>query len=117
MKRQRDPPPMFFARLEPASSDMKVSFNPWAERELNDAAQYYELESPGLGAAFLSEVERACTAITEYPEAAPVVLGSIRRRLLRRFPYALLYRLRPDVVRVLAVMNLKRRPTYWVARA
>ena len=75
------------------------------------------MTSPGLGAAFLSEVEHSCNAITEYPEAAPVVLGSIRRRLLRRFPYALLYILQPDAVRILAVMNLKRRPAYWVGRS
>ena len=69
---------------------MQISFNPQAERELDDAAQYYDLESPGLGTAFLSEVEYSCTRIVEYPEAAPLVHGSIRRRLLRRFPYALL---------------------------
>jgi hypothetical protein len=49
---------------------MTISFHPLAERELNDAAQYFEHESQGLGAAFLSEVERASTLITEYPEAA-----------------------------------------------
>lgn len=40
----------------------------------------------------------------------------IRRRLLRRFPYALLYKVKADAVCILAVMNLKRRPTYWVDR-
>jgi plasmid stabilization system protein ParE len=96
---------------------MQISFNPLAERELNDAAQYYELESPGLGTAFLAEVEQSCSRITEHPEAAQVVLGSIRRRLLRRFPYALLYSVRGDTLRILAVMNLKRRPTYWIGRS
>ena len=95
---------------------MTISFHPLAERELNDAAQYYELESPGLGAAFLTEVEDSCTRITEYPESAPVVRGTIRRRLLRRFPYALLYGIHGSAVRVVAVMNLKRRPMYWVGR-
>jgi toxin ParE1/3/4 len=96
---------------------VNVSFNPLAEQELNDAAQYYELESPGLGAAFLTEVQRCCDGIAEYPEAGHIVLGSIRRRLVRRFPYAILYTTRPGVVRVLAVMNLKRRPAYWVGRS
>ena len=73
---------------------MNVSFNPLAEQELNDAAQYYDLESPGLGAAFLTEVQRSCKAITEYPKAGPVVAASIRRRLVSRFPYALLYTVR-----------------------
>jgi len=93
-----------------------VSFNPLAERELNDAAQYYELESQGLGAAFLAEVERCCAAIIEHPEAGRAIRGAVRRRLTSRFPYAILYTLRPGVVRVVAVMNLKRRPAYWVGR-
>lgn len=76
---------------------MRISFNALAERELNEVAQFYERD-------------------TEYPEAARVVLGSIRRRLLRRFPYAVLYRLYGDSVRILAVMNLKRRPVYWIGR-
>ena len=96
---------------------MQISFNPLAERELNDAVQYYELESPGLGASFLSEVEHSCNRITEHPEAAPIVLGSIRRRLLRRFPYALLYSIHQDSIRILAVMNLRRRPAYWIGRS
>jgi plasmid stabilization system protein ParE len=70
---------------------MRISFNPLAERELNEAAQYYEVESPDLGAAFLTEVERAYTLLTEYPESGPVVRGAVRRRVLPRFPYALLY--------------------------
>ncbi len=91
-------------------------FHRLANRELNEAAQYYELESPDLGAAFLSEVERCLQLIAEHPEAGMILRGSGRRRLLRRFPYALLYTIKPDGVRILAVMNLKRRPAYWVGR-
>ena len=47
---------------------MNISFNPLAEQELNDAAQCYELESAGLGAALLTEVQRCCGAIVEHPE-------------------------------------------------
>jgi hypothetical protein len=36
--------------------------------------------------------------------------------LIRRFPYALLYSVGSGNIRVLAVMNLKRRPMYWVGR-
>ena len=95
---------------------MNVSFHPLAERELNDAAEYYESNGAGLGAAFLTEVQRCCEGMFEYPSAGLVMTGSVRRRLIRRFPYALLYRIREDQVRILAVMNLKRRPGYWVGR-
>jgi hypothetical protein len=41
--------------------------------------------------------------------------GDVRRRLLR-FPYALLYKSKPSGIRILAVMNLRRRPAYWIGR-
>ena len=93
-----------------------LEFHWLADRELNEAAQYYELESPGLGSSFLKEVDRCLRSIEEHPEAGPVLRGSVRRRLLRRFPYALLYKIKPSSIRILAVMNLKRRPTYWASR-
>ena len=96
---------------------MTVSFHELAERELNDAAQYYESESAGLGAAFLTEIERSCGLIVAHPQSAPMVTDSIRRKLVRRFPYALLYSMQRETIRILAVMNLKRRPGYWVGRA
>lgn len=95
---------------------MRVTFNELAERELNDAAQYYEHEEPGLGAAFLTEIRRCAEAVAEYPQAGPIVLGAIRRHLCQRFPYALLYSIQGEELRILAVMNLTRRPGYWVGR-
>lgn len=95
---------------------MIASFHDLAKVELNEAAQYYEAETPGLGAAFLAEVERSIATLIEHPESGPVVRGFVRRRVLRRFPYGLLYRVRSDQIRILAVMNLKRRPAYWIGR-
>jgi hypothetical protein len=83
---------------------------------LVDAAQYYEQESPGLGTLFLDAAERCEQAILEYPNAGTVLQGEIRRRLFPTFPFAYLYRVVEGRVRILAVMNLKRRPTYWVGR-
>ena len=91
-------------------------FHALADRELNEAAQYYEAESLGLGFAFLMEVERCMEAIVENPEAGQIQIGSVRRRLIRRFPYALLYIIKPIGIRILAVMNTKRRPMYWAGR-
>lgn len=93
---------------------VRAGFHKLAERELNEAAQYYELETPGLGVAFLNEVEECQRSIEQHPEAGTVVQGRVRRRLLHRFPY--LYSITPRRIRILAVMNLKRRPAYWVGR-
>ena len=94
----------------------ELPFHRLADLELNEAIGYYELERPGLGAAFLNEVERCVRSISEHPEAGPVIKADVRRRLLHRFPYGPLYSLKPDGIRILAVMNLKRRPSYWVGR-
>ncbi len=96
---------------------MHASFNELAERELNDAARYYERERSGLGSAFIAEIERATAMILDHPEASPTILGDIRRRLCHRFPYGLLYAIKAEEIRILAVMNLKRRPGYWAGRA
>ena len=94
----------------------RASFHPLAERELIDAAQYYEHESPGLGSLFLDAAERCELTIIEHPQAGPIIQGEVRRRLMQTFPYALLYTVSPLVVRILAVMNLRRRPMYWIGR-
>ena len=94
----------------------RASFHPFAERELLDAAQRYELESPGLGASFLDAAERCERAIIEHPRAGQVIAGDVRRRLVQTFPFALLYTVAPEGVRIVAVMNLKRRPMYWCGR-
>jgi toxin ParE1/3/4 len=95
---------------------VRVTFNELAERELNDAAQYYNEVHAGLGTSLIAEVERCTQAIVEFPESSPSVLGAIRRRLCLRFPYALLFTVTGDELRILAVMNLRRRPAYWVGR-
>ena len=94
----------------------RPEFHRLADRELNEAALYYDLENPGLGSSFLEEVDRCLQSIENHPEAGVILRGSVRRRLLRRFPYALLYKIKPSSIRILAVMNLKRRPAYWVGR-
>ena len=94
----------------------RPEFHRLAEYELNEAAQYYNLEDLGLGAAFLEEVDRCLQSIQAAPEAGAILRGTVRRRLLRRFPYALLYKIKPSGIRIVAVMNLRRRPAYWVGR-
>jgi toxin ParE1/3/4 len=92
-------------------------FNPLAEQELFDAANYYQKQEFGLGLRYLDEVEQAINFIVRYPEAGFQVRGSIRRILLPKFPYFLVYRVLPDQqIRILAVAHHKRRPEYWSTR-
>jgi plasmid stabilization system protein ParE len=87
-----------------------------AEQEMLDAARYYESQAAGLGADFLSKVQNAVKDIAEHPEMWPVIRFEIRRRLVHRFPYGILYRIGPEEVVVVAVAHLRRHPTYWIGR-
>ena len=93
-----------------------LSIHEAAEAEINEAADFYDIESPGLGSVFIDEIQRAIGSISEFPEAAPLVRGRVRKRLVAKFPYALVYSVRPDEIRILAVAHQKRRPFYWRGR-
>jgi len=93
-----------------------LRFDAAAERELREAVDFYDTESPGLGDVFLAEVEHALTQVEAFPEASESLRDGVRRRLLHTFPYALLYSLRVDEVRILAVAHQRRRPFYWEDR-
>ena len=95
---------------------MTAIFLPPAEEEMIAAAQYYQQQSAGLGSEFLIEVERTVAAILAYPEAASRVKKDTRRRLLKRFPFGILYAVAADEVVIVAVMHLRRRPGYWEDR-
>ena len=94
----------------------RVSFHRFARRELSDAAYYYDIANPGLGKSFIAAVERTCRSIAENPTAGTAIVGTLRRRLVKRFPYALLYSVESGNIRILAVANLRRRPMYWIDR-
>ncbi len=81
-----------------------------------DRLGFHRLAARELRSSFLDEVNRCLQSIEDHPEAAMILRDSVRRRLLRGFPYALLYKIKPSGIRILAIMNLKRRPTYWVGR-
>jgi len=93
-----------------------VIFLPEAEREMLEAAEYYESQASGLGVDYLSEVERTAQAISESPMGWPIVEGEIRRRLVQRFPFGVLYRIDPEEVVIVAVAHLRRKPGYWRKR-
>lgn len=94
----------------------RLEFHESADLELNEAADFYDLRSPGLGGAFLDEVERGLGHIARHPGGAALALGAVRKRILARFPYSILHSVSEDRIRILAIAHQKRRPFYWRRR-
>ena len=95
---------------------MTVIYHPEAEAEMIEAAQFYARRVAGLGAEFLAAVDEAVSGIMEAPDRWRTVEKDVRRYLLRRFPFAILYRVMPDHLRILAVKHHSRQPDYWRGR-
>jgi toxin ParE1/3/4 len=94
-----------------------IRFDPAAQRELNEAADFYDAEDPGLGGAFLDAAERAFEQIQAFPESSPISLAPVRTKVLSAFPFSVIYWVTDDeVIIVLALAHHRRRPEYWRAR-
>jgi toxin ParE1/3/4 len=93
-----------------------VEFHPEAQDELVSAASFYERQSPGLGLDFIQTVRRTYERIQESPAIGRRFGRRLRRLLLPKFPYGLLYRIEPERIYIVAVMHLRRRPGYWRSR-
>ena len=96
---------------------MIYQFHPEAQAEHLETVAYYETQRPGLGASYLAEFESVLELVCEAPTRYPIELGpDVRRVLLRRFPFTVLFRESDGAVQVLAVAHHRRRPWYWLSR-
>ncbi len=96
---------------------MKWEFHPDAEQELTESTLRYESEISGLGLRFAREVERVVELILEDPALGVRVQGEIRRFVLRRFPFSVVYAVASGILYVLAIAHDSRRPGYWRTRS
>jgi plasmid stabilization system protein ParE len=95
---------------------MSVRFLAPAEEEMLEAAFYYEMQVEKLGTNFLDIVEAAAAEIAGNPDVWPEIEKGIRRILIRRFPYSILYAFDKNEVIIVAVMHQKQKPRYWLGR-
>ena len=96
---------------------MTPIFDPLAAKEYVDAFDCYEAEEEGLGEKFRSAVWAAIKILERSPHIGQEVRPGIRKILLRRFPYKLIYAVSETAVYIIAVAHGHREPDYWVDRA
>ena len=95
---------------------MPVEYHEAAEEELLHEIGYLELQAAGLGRRLFAEVQRAENLISRFPELAPETSHGIRKCLLRKFRYSLIYTIEKDRLLILALAHHSRRPGYWIDR-
>ena len=97
--------------------NLPVSIRPEAEADILDAFQWYEAQSPGVGIDFLRCLESSLAAIGSMAQMYGIVFRTIRRALVRRFPYAVFYVYDKKRITVIAVMHASRHPRRWQSRS
>ena len=94
-----------------------VIFTQRARAELIDAQHWYENEASGLGRRFRAAVDTVVERMSATPRQFHVIYKSVRRVLLRRFPYALMFVIEADeTLTVIACFHGSRDPVHWQKR-
>ncbi len=95
---------------------MNIQISKPAQLEIDDAVTWYDSQSKRLGTSFLDDFDRAIRRIVAFPLSCTEIEPDIRRCLLTRFPYGIIYGIDVDTIIIIAVANLHRKPRYWIDR-
>lgn len=97
---------------------LRIEVHPAVYAELEDSRSWYEERAANLGKEFLAEIDHAVEAVRQAPMMWPWYdeEQGVRRFLVHRFPYAIIYRPTSSAIQIIAVMHLRRHPDYWKSR-
>jgi len=90
---------------------MRVKILSVAERDLEEGYQFYESQSPGLGAYFLDSLFSDIDSLAFFGGIHPVVFG-YHRQLSMRFPFAMYYKIVDKEIVVFAVLDCRKNPSW-----
>jgi hypothetical protein len=95
-----------------------IRIHPEAAEEAERVTGWYENERPGLGRDFEAAVDAAldlltCDPIPSVPATGGAGKRGVRRLILKRFPYDVVFVERADHIWVVAFAHHSRRPTFW----
>ncbi len=94
----------------------RLTFKPEVYDDIKTAYDWYEAQRAGLGEDFLLTLEESYVKITRNPKLYQDIYKSVKRKLVRRFPYGIFFVLLEDTIIVLAVLHTKREPQEWHSR-
>src|SRR5512139_2064059 len=95
---------------------MKVLFLRPAQCEVDDAHEWYDSQSHGVGSLFLDDLDRTIRRMAAYPHVGREIGQGLRRCILSRFPCGIIYGIDSEAIIVVAVAHLHREPHYWTDR-
>jgi plasmid stabilization system protein ParE len=95
---------------------MIIRFTPQADIDLAEAREWYAHQREDLDFEFMQSIDDALSRIVTNPDQYPNVYRSLRRCVVRRFPFAIFYMVASDEIEVIAVFHSRRDPERWRSR-
>jgi plasmid stabilization system protein ParE len=95
---------------------MEVEFIEPALIELDDAIQYYNLQSSDVSDQFFDEVLSTIDLIIRFPEFWKKNTKYTSKAILKKFSYNLIYTVYNGKIYILSIAHQHREPEYWIDR-
>ena len=96
---------------------MKITLHPGAERDVDEAAAFYEREgSPVLAARFVAEFKRLSRLLVAHPGIGSPRSKGRRGFSMSVFPYTVIYRADADEIKILVVKHDSKHPRFGSTR-
>lgn len=89
---------------------------PEARAEFDEAADWYEQKKAGLGIDFVAKVREVFDRIRTNPRLHQKVHQGVRKAVVSRFPFIVLYQEDNDEVIVISAFHTSRDPSIWQGR-
>lgn len=87
-------------------------FHPGILDDLGAIVAYYRELDKSLPARFRSRFREQLRRLIEFPGSGALLFDDVRRVVIKRFPYMIVYRIASDRVFVLAVISFRRDPNW-----
>lgn len=95
---------------------LPVVLSPEAEKEYDEAVDWYDKQRSGLGLDFADAIRAVLARIGANPRMHAVVYRDVRKAVVRKFRYVVIYRAEPARVSVISVFHTSRDPKDWQSR-
>ena len=93
---------------------MRIQVLDEAENDLQDGRDFYDRQEAGVGGYFAAALASDIDSLILFAEIHPMEFG-FHRALSKRFPFGVYYLVENEVIRIYAVLDLRRDPA-WIRR-
>ena len=89
---------------------LKIKFQEHSKYDFDEAKHYYKTQEENLYKKFKYDLEQSLNRILSFPNLYPNIDTNIKKCVLNKFPYTILYTIKNDTIYILAIANHHKNP-------